>query len=118
MTRFVQLCASEEGFGLRGTIPTLRHNPMDLRHSPHSEHPGDPNAVGQIDTDADGYADAERQAELWAGRGLTLRQAIYEEAPPGIPDNNNTERYLAFVAGGLGVPDSTPMRQVLLIPAV
>ena len=40
-TRFCQLCASEEGFGRPGVIPTTHNNPMDLRHSPHSSHAGE-----------------------------------------------------------------------------
>lgn len=115
MTKFVQLCASEEGFGILGKIPTTHHNPMDLRHSPHSSHAGEgPNDIGEIDNDADGYADAERQARLWAERGLTLQQAIETDAPP---NENNTARYLAFLAKGLGVPVDTPMSQVLEIQA-
>src|ERR1017187_10350334 len=100
--RFVQLCASEEGYDASGkvrNIPTDRNNPMDLRHSPHSSHFGiDPSAIGEIDSQADGWADADRQAELWASRGLTLQQAIYELAPP---NENNTADYLEFVAEGL-----------------
>ena len=50
MTLFVKLCATEEGFWKSGTVPNRNNNPMDLRHSLHSEHPGDLNAIGAIDT--------------------------------------------------------------------
>ena len=118
MTLFCKLCATEEGFFLPGSLPARDHNPMDLRHSPHSQHADDPNAIGSIDSDTDGWADAERQAQLWADRGLTLRQAIYTEAPPCV-DGNNAANYLAFVIAGFGgrVDADTPMSQVLEIQA-
>jgi hypothetical protein len=118
MTLFVKLCCTEEGFFIPGSLPARDHNPLDLRHSPHSEHPGDPNAIGVIDNNADGFADAERQARLWADRGDTLQQAIYTEAPPGV-DSNNAANYLAFVIAGFGgrVDADTPMSKVLEIQA-
>jgi hypothetical protein len=100
MTKLAQLIAKEEGFFKNGTLPARDHNPGDLRHSPHSQHPGDPNAIGVIDTDADGWADLERQLRIDAGRGLTLAQGIYEWAPPS--DGNDTARYLADVIAGFG----------------
>lgn len=118
MTLFVKLCATKEGYFHPDSLPARNHNPLDLRHSPHSQHPGDPNAIGDIDNDADGFADAERQAQLWADRGDTLKQAIYTEAPPGV-DGNNPANYLAFVLDGFGgkVDVNTPMSQVLQIQA-
>lgn len=116
MTLFVKLCATEEGFWKSGTVPNRDNNPMDLRHSPHSQHPGDPNAIGVIDTVTDGFADAERQAQLWADHGLTLKDAIYMLAPP---NENNTEAYLDFVVNGFSglVNADTPMNRVLEIAA-
>jgi hypothetical protein len=103
MSKLAQLIANEEGFGIPGALPTRDNNPGDLRHSPHSFHSGDPNAIGQIDTVADGWADLERQLQLYGERGLTLRQAIYEFAPPS---ENNSEQYLNYVCQGLNVqPD-------------
>ncbi len=115
MTRLAQLIAQMEGFFQPGTIPALRHNPGDLRHSPHSTHPQDPNDIGTIDTDADGWADLERQLQIDAGRGLTLQQTIFEWAPAS--DNNNPAQYLSFVLEGFGgaVSPNTPLAQVLLI---
>lgn len=122
-TRFVQLCAEMEGYGKPDAIPTIDNNPMDLRHSPHSQHsPGAPNAIGKIDFIVNGWADAERQAELWAERGLTLAQAIQEQtgwtAEAGDVDGNHMQEYLSFVALGLGMEESTPMVEVLRVPAV
>jgi hypothetical protein len=99
MSKLAQLIAQEEGFNVPGSLPNRDNNPGDLRHSPHSFHnPGDPNAIGQIDTVADGWADLERQLQLFASRGLTLEQAIYEFAP--TPENNSAE-YLAYICSGL-----------------
>jgi hypothetical protein len=98
MSKLAHLIAQEEGFGIPGDIPTTHHNPGDLRHSPHSFHTGDANAIGQIDDDADGWADLERQLQLYGERGLTLEEAIYDFAPPS---ENDSAQYLAYVCSGL-----------------
>ena len=113
MTLLARLIAREEGFDTDGTIPRLRNNPGDLRHSPHSEHPNDPNGIGYIDSPADGWADLERQLQLYAERGLTLAQAIYEFAPPS---ENDSEEYLQFVCAGLGLSRDTPVAKALELP--
>ena|ERR1700691_4136289 len=117
--RFVQLCASEEGYDASGkvhNIPTDRNNPMDLRHSPHSSHFNiDPNGIGEIDTIKDGFDDANRQSEVWAKRGLDLYQTIYDLAPPS---DNDTDRYLNFLCIGLELPSWTLMSDVLKVPSI
>src|ERR1700748_1001302 len=95
MTLLARLIAKEEGFGIPGSVPTTHNNPGDLRHSPHSNHPGAPDAIGVIDNVADGWADLERQLVLYANRGLTLRDMIINYYAP--PEENNSEAYLAFV---------------------
>jgi hypothetical protein len=114
VSKLAELISKEEGFGIPGAIPTLRHNPGDLRHSPHSSHEGEgSNDIGIIDSDANGWADLERQLRLYASRGLTLRQMIVDYyAPEG---ENNSERYLAYVCQGLGVSDSTLVSKALEI---
>lgn len=115
MSKLARLIAKEEAFGIPGAIPTTHHNPGDLRHSPHSTHdPSTPNAIGQIDTDADGWTDLERQLVLYAKRGLTLRQMIVDYYAP--KEENNSEAYLAFVCKGLGVTDDCTVTQALEIP--
>ena len=114
MTKLAKLISQMEGFGKPGAVPATHHNPGDLRHSPHSQHGSDPNGIGQIDTDADGWADLERQLQLYAQRGLTLRQAIAQFAPP---TENDTRGYLEFIAQGLGVSGDTPVSAVLTIAA-
>jgi len=123
MTLLAKLIAGEEGFGKPGTLPTRRNNPGDLRHSPHSEHPGGPSHsddVGTIGTVAQGWEDEERQLRIDADRGLTLGETIYQWAP--LKDNNNPGKYLAdvlagFHARGHAVTADMPLRQVLLIEA-
>jgi hypothetical protein len=115
MSKLAHLIAQEEGFGIPGALPTRNNNPGDLRHSPHSFHTGDPNAIGQIDTVADGWSDLERQLTLYAERGMTLQQAIYEFAPP---TENDSARYLAYVCDGLGFPPSTSVADALKVSLV
>jgi hypothetical protein len=103
--------------GIPGTIPFDRMNPGDLRHSPHSSHPpDDPDGIGHIDTIEHGWADLERQLQLYAERGMTLQEAIYSWAPP---IENNTVTYLTNVLDGFGgkVDAETPLSQVLEISA-
>lgn len=112
-SKLAALIAQEEGFGIPGAIPTTHHNPGDLLHSPHSFHlPDAPDAVGEIDSDADGWADLERQLQLFADRGLTIEQAITEYAPPS---ENDTAAYIAFVCKGLGCTPDTTVAQALTI---
>lgn len=128
MTKLAKLISIEEGFGLRGAIPTTRHNPGDLRHSPHSQHPGGPSHaddIGTIDTDEHGWADLERQLQIFADQGLTLRQMVnvylgLPANPPAgaiAPDNNNVEVYLRGITDGLGLPAWTLVKDALKIAA-
>lgn len=110
--KLAALIADEEGFGLPGALPTRDHNPGDLRHSPHSDHPGDHNGIGVIDTDQDGWADLERQLEIYAAHSMTLRSAVYAFAPP---NENDSERYLEFICQGLGCSPDTPVAEALKI---
>ena len=112
MTLLARLVAKEEGFGVPGAIPTVRHNPGDLRHSPHSTHaPGDPEGIGTIDTDDHGWEDLERQLRLDAARGLTLAQFVEKYAPPA---ENNSKQYLAYLCVGLFA--DTPVSEALKKP--
>jgi hypothetical protein len=116
MTKLAQLIAKQEGFGIPGDIPTRDNNPGDLRHSPHSSHAGEgSDDIGEIDTVADGWADLERQLQIYAKRGLTLQQMVEEYAPP--EDGNLTSTYLQNICAGLGLPPSTPMAVALRIIA-
>lgn len=99
MSKLAQLIAQEEGFNVPGSVPNRDNNPGDLRHSPHSYHsPQDPDGIGIIDNPADGWADLNRQLALYAERGLTIEQMVYEFAPPS---ENDSAQYLAFLCSGL-----------------
>ena len=118
MTRLAQLIGKEEGYGLPGKIPTLRNNPGDLRHSPHSQHPGGPQHaedVGTIDTVADGWADLERQLQLYAQRGLTIERMITDFYAPS--NENDSARYVRDVCAGLGLAQTASVAAALMIPS-
>lgn len=113
MSKLAELISKMEGFGIPGAIPTIRHNPGDLRHAPHASHAGEgSNDIGIMDSDEHGWADLERQLQLFANRQMTLRAAIYAFAPP---NENNTEDYLDFICQELGVSASTPVAEALKI---
>lgn len=114
--RLTQVIARREGFGISDKIPTTHHNPIDLRHSPHSEHsPEAPNAIGQIDSDADGWADGDRQLELWAERGYTVESMVFDVLAP--PTENNSAEYVQFLCDQMGCKPETPIAELLKIPA-
>lgn len=101
-----QALATFEGYFTSGTLADRNNNPGNLRAG-----------VGQIGTDANGYAvfaSAEdgwnalySQINLDISRGLNLQQFIYKYAPPS--DNNPTSNYLNFVASKTGLPTDVPL---------
>jgi len=111
-TRLAQLIAREEGFGVVGAKPTRDHNPGDLEHAPGVQ--AWDGAIGIEPSDDQGWSDLERQLQLYAERGLTMRQMIEIFAPP---NENNTLSYLNFVCDALGCDASTTVSEALLIPA-
>jgi hypothetical protein len=115
MTRLAQIISHNEGFGIPNATPTTHNNPGDLRHSPHSLHPTDPNGIGVIDTPEHGWEDLERQLEIYAKRGMTLKELAYTYAPPA--DNNNTVAYLNSICTGLSLPETALVSTALLIGA-
>jgi len=109
MSKLAEAIAHEEGFFIPGSLPNRDNNPGDLRHSPHSFHSVDaPDAIGQIDTSTDGWADLERQLALYVkdDSTITLAQAIYKWAPP---TENNSSAYLTYVVNYLGPPANSDM---------
>jgi hypothetical protein len=111
MSKLARVMAQMEGFYVAGSVPNRDHNPLDLRHSPNSSHTGEgSNDIGIIDNDADGWADAERQLQLYARRGLTLQQMIETLAPP---TENNTQQYIDFVCGQMGLPETATVAEAL-----
>lgn len=121
MTLLAKLVAKEEGFFKAGTLPARRHNPGDLRHSPHSSHAGiGPDDIGRIGSDREGWEDLERQLDLDADRGLTLEQMVYQYAPE---NENDSARYLANLLAGFDeaghgeITAETPLSSALLLNA-
>jgi len=124
MSKLAQLIAHNEGFGIAGAIPTLRNNPGDLKHSPHSSHPpDDPNGIGHIDTIEHGWEDLERQLGLFAAGGLTLLEMVNlylgfaKDAPldASIVDGNNRVPYLETICKGLGVDSGCSVKEALAL---
>jgi hypothetical protein len=113
VSKLARVMAQEEGDNVLGSVPNRDHNPLDLRHSPHSSHAGEgPNDIGIIDNDADGWADAEEQLQRYAARGMTLAQMVYTLAPPS---ENDSQQYLDFVCAGMGMPPTTSVATALKI---
>ena len=100
-----QSIAQMEGFFSAGTLAQRNNNPGNLRAG-----------VGQTGTDSKGYAifpDAQtgwaalyNQISLDSNRGLTLSQFINKYSPPS---ENDTQNYLNYLTGQLGVPADTPL---------
>jgi len=119
MTKLAYLISKIEG------ADPKRHNPGNLRHSPHSQHPGGPahkDDIGTIDTDTHGWEDLERQLVIFAGQGLTLRQMVNvylgvdKNAPDSAPDvdGNHRRTYLEFLLKGLTITPETKVSDILL----
>ena len=133
MLKLAQLMSKQEGFGVPRAIPTVRNNPLDLRHSPHSSHDGiAPDAIGIIDTVEHGWEDGERQIRLTAERhpSITLhdfiagqRDASGKVIPGGYPgwapheDGNDPPAYVARLCLGLRCSPTTLLADLLEITA-
>lgn len=126
-TKFCYLWSRQEGYGLPNAIPTLRNNPGDLRHSPHSWHPNDdPECIGYIDTIEHGWEDIERQAGIYAEIGLTIGETINvicglpKDAKHDMnnPDHNNVVAYVKFVTQGMEMSEDTLLSEALKVPYV
>jgi hypothetical protein len=113
-SKLAALIAQQEGFGIAGALPTRNMNPGDLRHAPLEEHPANaPDSIGSFADVQEGWDALQRQLQLYADRGLTLQQAIYEFAPPS---ENASASYLQFVCNGLGCSPDTLVSQALGVP--
>lgn len=101
-----------EGFFKPGSRAARNNNPGNLwdgsgRIWPHLPH-DDKGFVIFPSLDA-GWRALERQVELDAKRGLTLETFLHKYAPA---TENNTENYIRFVAGRVGIPRDVPLRDL------
>jgi hypothetical protein len=132
MTKLATLIAKMEGYGKPGAVPTTHNNPGDLRHSPHSAHPGDPNAIGQIDTPEHGWEDMDFEIQLilkqhprltlldFVGGQRTSEGVVVPGGYPGwapAQDNNQPLIYAQYLATGLGLVINSPLALAASIPA-
>lgn len=109
--------ATEEGYFGAGTTPRLRNNPGDLRYAKqaNASAPGW-NGVGiapvaTFTTSQAGIVGLFRDVLAKVATGVTLRQLIYEFAPP---NENNSALYVKNVLDWTGLPADVPV--LTLIP--
>lgn len=113
LRRFAAAIARAEGFGQPGAIPTRNHNPGDLKSSSVASIGADAQGHLMFSSDTDGWEALYRQLHLIVtgrSRVYTLNMTIADMARryAGWSDN-----WAANVASYLGVPTSTPLREVL-----
>ncbi len=93
--RIADAIAREEGWGVRGSLPTRLNNPGALVYTgQHGTKPFRLNArmvFARFPTPAAGRAEMEHCLNRMIDKGLTLEQITYRWAPPF---QNNTKRYL------------------------
>jgi hypothetical protein len=83
------------------------HNPVNLKFRKQRNAMGkDADEFAIFYTAQDGWIAAHRQIKLAQKRGLTVRGFIEKLAHP---HENDTEKYITFVAGQLGVFDTTTL---------
>src|ERR1035437_261825 len=102
VTDLMNSIAKMEGWGISGSIATRNNNPGNLRSGVGQV--GSENTVSgtfaTFATPADGWAALQHQIDIQAGQGQTLRDFIYQYAPPS---ENNTSSYLNSLVADLGV---------------
>ena len=105
MMNLVQAIAREEGWGKAGDVPTRDHNPGDIDFGQFAQKHGCLHCDGRFadfPSDAAGFACMyDLLAEHYVG--LTLTAALNKWAPP---IENQTNSYIANVAGWMGVEPS------------
>ena len=104
--------ATMEGWGKPGKIPTVRHNPLNLRYEGQEgalcrkcglrngnhayQHPCERgHDIAEFSADGIGTVAGYRQLCKWIQSGMSLRQMISTHAPA---TENDTEGYLQYVA--------------------
>lgn len=113
VTKLALAIAHQEGYFIPGSLPNRNNNPGDLRHAPGENHPGNPDAVGAFPTARLGWEALQRQLGLYAERGLTVADMVYEYAPES---ENDSAAYLNYVCQYVGCQPTDLVSQVLTIP--
>jgi hypothetical protein len=102
VTDLMNSIAKMEGYNVSGSIAQRNNNPGNLRSGVGQV--GSENTVSgtfaTFATPADGWAALHNQIDIQAGQGQTLRDFIYQYAPPS---ENNTSSYLNVLVADLGV---------------
>lgn len=115
-TALAQAIARFEGFYTAGSVAQRNHNPGNLRAGPRAISK-DSRGYAIYASDADGWADLERQVDLNISRGLTLQEffggktGVYPGYAPAA-DNNQPSNYANTVAGWLGISSDQVLSQV------
>ena len=102
VTDLMNSIAQMEGWNVSGSIAQRNNNPGNLRSGVNQI--GSENTVSgtfaTFATPADGWAALQNQIDKQAGQGQTVRDFIYQYAPPS---ENNTSAYLNSLVTSLGV---------------
>src|ERR1035437_499061 len=102
VTDLMNSIAQMEGWNVSGSIAQRNNNPGNLRSGVNQI--GSENTVSgtfaTFATPADGWAALQNQIDKQAGQGQTVRDFIYQYAPPS---ENNTSNYLNSLVADLGV---------------
>lgn len=109
MTLQESIARMEGFFAPTSNWSQINNNPGNLRASALAVGTNGGYAVFQ--TVEDGWKALGDLLNRYAGQGLSLRELFYKYAPP--TDNNDTEGYISYVAGQLGVSPETPVATVL-----
>lgn len=101
LTSIATAISNMEGANVAGSLAQRNNNPGNLKYA------GQVGAIGQdsngfaiFATQSDGQAALVNQLNLYAGRGLTLSQALNIYAPPS---ENDTSNYIGYVSSQTGI---------------
>jgi hypothetical protein len=107
--------ATQEGWFLAGSLPSLRNNPGDLRFAGQAgasvpAGASQPRPIAQFASQALGTTALFRQIWLQVAEGQTVRQIISQWAPA---NENDTSAYLKNVLRWTGLPADVPVLELL-----
>lgn len=101
LTSIATAIGNFEGVNVANSLAQRNNNPGNLKYAGQSGAIGqDANGFAIFDTQSDGQAALLSQLNLYAGRGLTLSQALNIYAPSS---ENNTSNYIGYVSSQTGI---------------